>query len=132
MCQKMPPKSAILRHYSLSRQNSVTFCKDFTPYRIFFTPTLFARLYVFASLITLCYKQYWLSVCKVNTMCCAIWALSEGGWQFRKQLISCWGMSRPCLKFNPLFSGKDLIKKIYIIVHACEICSNIAQHVQIL
>ena len=50
MCQKMPPKSAKLRHYSLSRQNSVKFWKDFTPDRIFFTPTLLACWYVFAFL----------------------------------------------------------------------------------
>ena len=31
----MPPKSVKLRHYSLSWQNSVKFCKDFTPDRIF-------------------------------------------------------------------------------------------------
>ena len=35
MCQKMPPKIAKLRYYSLSRQNSVTFCKDFTQDKIF-------------------------------------------------------------------------------------------------
>ena len=35
MCQKMPPKSAKLWHYSLSWQNSVKFCKDFTQNRIF-------------------------------------------------------------------------------------------------
>ena len=46
----MPPKSAKLRHYSLSRQNSVKFCKYFTQDRVFFTPTLLACLYVFASL----------------------------------------------------------------------------------
>ena len=46
----MPPKSAKLRYYSISRQNSVRFCKDFTPDRICFTPTLLAHLYVFASL----------------------------------------------------------------------------------
>ena len=32
---KMPPKSAKLQHYSLSRQNSLKFCKDSTQYRIF-------------------------------------------------------------------------------------------------
>ena len=37
MCQKNATKSAKLCHYSLSRQNSVKFCKYFTPYRIFYT-----------------------------------------------------------------------------------------------
>ena len=32
----MPPKSAKSRHFSLSRQNSLKFCKDFTRDRIFF------------------------------------------------------------------------------------------------
>ena len=49
ICQKMPPKSAKLCYNSLSQQNSVIFCKDFTPSRIFFTPTLLARWYIFAS-----------------------------------------------------------------------------------
>ena len=48
----MPPKSAKSRHYSLSRQNSVKFCKDFTRDRIFFTQTLFACFYVFTSLLS--------------------------------------------------------------------------------
>ena len=47
--KKIPPKSTKLRHYSLY-QNSGKFCKDFTPDRIFFTPTVLARWYVFASL----------------------------------------------------------------------------------
>ena len=46
----MPPKTVKSRHYSLSLQNSVNFCKDFTRDRIFFTPTLLARWYVFPSL----------------------------------------------------------------------------------
>ena len=46
MCQKMPPKSAKLRHYSISRQNSVKSCKHITQDRIFFTPVLLARWYV--------------------------------------------------------------------------------------
>ena len=33
----MPPKSAKLRHYLLSRGNSVKFCKDFTRDKIFYT-----------------------------------------------------------------------------------------------
>ena len=37
MCQKMPPKSAKLRQYSLSRQNSIKFGRYFTPDRIFDT-----------------------------------------------------------------------------------------------
>ena len=49
----MPPKNPKLQHYSLSRQNSVKLCKDFTQDRIFFTPTLFARSYVFASLLVI-------------------------------------------------------------------------------
>ena len=52
MCQKMPPKNAKLQHYSLSQQNSVRFCKDFTRNMIFFTPTLLACWYVFTSLNT--------------------------------------------------------------------------------
>ena len=48
---KSATKSAKLHNYSLSQQNSVRFFKDFTPYRIFFTPTLLAHWYVFASLI---------------------------------------------------------------------------------
>ena len=47
----MPPKSAKLQHYSLSRQNSIRFYTDFTWARKKFTQTLFARLYVFASLV---------------------------------------------------------------------------------
>ena len=43
----MPPKNAKSPHDSLSRQNSVKFCKDFMRHRIFSTWTLFARLYVF-------------------------------------------------------------------------------------
>ena len=35
--QKMPPKSAKLRHYSLSRQNSVKFCKDLPEIGYFYT-----------------------------------------------------------------------------------------------
>ena len=38
MCQEMPPKTKKLRHYSLSWQNSVEFCKDFKRDRIFFIP----------------------------------------------------------------------------------------------
>ena len=34
---KKIPKSMKLRHYSLSRQNSLKFCKDFTKDRIFYT-----------------------------------------------------------------------------------------------
>ena len=49
----MPPKSAELRHYSLSRQNSVKFCKDLTQDRIFFAWILFACSNVFASLNTM-------------------------------------------------------------------------------
>ena len=45
MCQEMPRKT----ENSLSQQNSVKFCKDFTRDRICFTPTLLARWYVFAS-----------------------------------------------------------------------------------
>ena len=47
----MPPKSATQQHYSLSQLNSVKFWKDFTQDRFFFTQTLFAHLYVFASLL---------------------------------------------------------------------------------
>ena len=35
LCQEMPPKTEKSRHYSLSQQNSVEFCKDFTRDRIF-------------------------------------------------------------------------------------------------
>ena len=51
VCKKIPPKTAKSQHYSLFRQNSVKFCKDFTQDRIFFTPTLLARWYVFPSLV---------------------------------------------------------------------------------
>ena len=37
LCQKMLAKSANTWHYSLSRQNSVKICKDFTRDRIFYT-----------------------------------------------------------------------------------------------
>ena len=47
---KMPQKRAKFQHHSLSWQNRVKFCKDFTRDRVFFTQTLFARSYVFASL----------------------------------------------------------------------------------
>ena len=57
MCQKMPPKSAKLRNYSLSQQNSVKFSKDFTPDKFFFTPTLLVRWCVLASL-SLCMVLY--------------------------------------------------------------------------
>ena len=43
MFQKMQPKSAKLRHYSLSRQKSKNFWKDFTQDRTLCTPTLLAR-----------------------------------------------------------------------------------------
>ena len=54
MCQKITPKRAKSRHNSLLRQNSVKFGSNFTQVRKHFTRTLFARSYVFASLI-LCY-----------------------------------------------------------------------------
>ena len=47
--KKMPPKSAKLRHYSLSQQNSIKFCKKITRDRIFCTRTLFAHSEIFAS-----------------------------------------------------------------------------------
>ena len=50
MCQKMSLKSAKSRHDSLSWQNSVKSYTDFTQARKKFTQTLFAWLYVFASL----------------------------------------------------------------------------------
>ena len=41
---------------------SVKFCKDITPDRIFFTPTLLAHLYVFASLLLSLLGDYVISV----------------------------------------------------------------------
>ena len=50
MCKNMPPESAQLHHYSLSQQNSIQFCTDFSQARKKFTWSLFAWLYLFASL----------------------------------------------------------------------------------
>ena len=45
MPKKNPPKRAKLHHYSLSLENRVKFCKDLTPYKGFFTPTLLTRFF---------------------------------------------------------------------------------------
>ena len=59
----MPPKSAKSRHYPLSLQNSVKFCKDFNRDRILFTPTLLARWYVLTSLHTAANESYSVQPC---------------------------------------------------------------------
>ena len=56
---KMTPKSTTLQDDSRSWQNSKKFCRDFTRDRIFFIQTLFAHLYVFASLIISLRNKSW-------------------------------------------------------------------------
>ena len=59
---KSYPKSAKSQHYSLSRQNSVIFCTDFTQARKFFTWTLFMSSYVYC-ISAPPYKKYSINIC---------------------------------------------------------------------